>query len=207
MKPGELFAASAYFKHVDQPIEITFFSSTNDIRMPANTSNDATIWGMEFEARKQLDMWRWSRHFSVSGNLTLARSRVDLDEKSRKLESYFPDQEPHRPFQGQSPVVVNVFLGYDNPDVGTNLNLVYNVFGERLGEINNRNVPWEWECTRHMLDATARQDIGNRFAVKAKVSNILGSDKKFVHYYADQELLVREEKIARTYSLGLQLSF
>ncbi len=207
MKPGELLAASAYYKRVHQPIEISFFSGSNDIRKPVNTTNDATIWGLEFEARKQLDMFRWSRHFIVSGNLTLARSRVELDSLSRKLETYFPYEEDHRPFQGQSPIVGNVFLVYDNPDIGLNLNLLYNVFGERLGEITNQNMPWEWERPQHLLDATAQQKLGEHFAVKLKVKNILGSSKKFVHYYVGQTLLVREEKPGRSFSAGLDFSF
>ncbi len=215
-KPGELLAVSAYYKVIHNPIELTFFPGANDIRYPENTSDDATILGAELEVRKQLDMWRWSRFFRVSGNLTLAYSRVELDSAMERNAEYFPWEGNTRPFQGQSPIVVNTFLTYDHPDIGVNASLYYNVFGERLAELTEARMPWIWQRPQHLLNFTASKTIGKHVTVKWKMANILNSSKKYVHYYPegkyqdvveDNALLVREEKSGRSYSLGVKVVF
>lgn len=200
LRPGELVAASAFYKLIHNPIETRFFE--NDIRVPQNTSSDAHILGLELEARKRLDMVHWLRHFQLSGNLTLAYSRVYLDPDMRKLESYFPDEATdHRPYQGQSPFVVNVFFTYDNPDIGTNVSLYYNVFGERLAELTDVDQPWLWERPQHLLNLTWKQKVSERWTLEGKAKNLLFSTRKFVHHYDGRELVVEETKPGATFSL------
>ncbi|MBD3242065.1 MAG: TonB-dependent receptor plug domain-containing protein, partial [Chitinivibrionales bacterium] len=200
MRPGELIAASAFYKLIHNPIETRFFE--NDIRVPDNTSSDAHILGLELEARKVLDMVHWLRHFQVSGNLTLAYSRVYLDPEMRKIEAYFPEEAgDHRPYQGQSPFVVNLFLTYDNPDIGMNVNLYYNVFGERLAELTDVDQPWLWERPQHLLNLTWKQKVSERWMLEGKAKNLLFSTSKLVHHYDGRMLVVQEEKPGATFSL------
>lgn len=212
VKPGELVAASAFYKRIHDPIELKYVGG-NDTEFPINTPSNANLWGIEIEVRKQLDMIPPLRYFQIAGNYTLARSRVELD--SAKLDQaemaknykYFPDEPNYRPFQGQSPYVVNLFLTFDQPDWGTNINLLYNVFGERMAKLTEPDVAWLWEQPQHLLHATANQKIGTHISVKFKASNILGSTKKSVHHYAGIDLLESESFPGRSFSLGLSYSF
>lgn len=212
MKPGELLALSVFYKKIHEPIEITFLH--NDIRQPENTAADVDLVGCEVEARKQLDMVKALEHLQLAGNLTFAWSRVELTEGdtskavqgTAKNKRYFPDEPMHRPFQGQSPFVANLFLTYDNPDIGTNVNVLFNVFGRRLGELTDPDHPWMWEEPQPLLDITASQDLGERWCVKVKASNILGSPKTQTHHYLGDRLLITRENPGRGFSLGLSFS-
>lgn len=211
MKPGELLAMSLYGKRIRKPIEMTFLN--NDIRQPANTDSAAFILGTEFEARKRLNMIKLLKNFEVAGNMTLTWSRVKLDSsqgvdaKMAKLNSYFPGEPNYRPFQGQSPYVANVFLTYDNPNIGLNLNLYYNVFGERLGELTDQDMPWIWEKPEHMLNSTAKLKFGPGLSWSFKAGNLLNQSKQYVHRYNGQEYLVEEKKSGRSFETGIGYSF
>ncbi|MBD3322642.1 MAG: TonB-dependent receptor plug domain-containing protein [Chitinivibrionales bacterium] len=207
MNPGELLTASGFYKVIHKPIELTFLDETNDITTHKNTQSDADIVGIEFEGRKKLG------DFQVAGNLTLAYSLVKLKDDtssrgtSKKSPLYFPDEPESRPFQGQSPYVGNIFLSYDNHDIGLNLNLLYNVFGERLGELTKSTLPWIWEKPQHMVNFTAGITVFRHFSIKGKIKNILGTRKKFVYHYNDKDYTVEAEDIGRTFSLGIRYSF
>ncbi|MCX6832190.1 MAG: TonB-dependent receptor, partial [candidate division Zixibacteria bacterium] len=74
--PGEVLAVSAFYKKFIDPVE-KYLSDYND-NATWNNVPDARVYGLEFELRQSLSMVPVLRHFSVSGNLTLARSRVAL---------------------------------------------------------------------------------------------------------------------------------
>jgi protocatechuate 3,4-dioxygenase beta subunit len=200
INPGELLAASAFYKTIHNPIELEF--QPNDVRKPANTSTDAHILGLEVEGRLQL-----MDHLKASGNITLAYSRVNLDSTMTKYEAIFPDAPDHRPFQGQSPYVINLFLTYDNPDIGLTAGLYYNVFGERLAELTAQDVPWLWEKPVHTLNMTLSYDLTERVAVKGKVKNMLDAEKKLVHHYDGKEWGSRSSGKGVEVQAGIGLKF
>ncbi|MBD3343779.1 MAG: TonB-dependent receptor plug domain-containing protein [Chitinivibrionales bacterium] len=207
MNPGELLTAGGFYKIIRKPIELTTLDETNDISTHRNTDTDANIFGVEFEGRKNIG------DFQLAGNLTLTYSIVKLKDDttgrgtSKKSEIYFPNEPDHRPFQGQSPYVGNLFFAYDNSDIGLNLNLLYNVFGERLGELTKPTVPWIWEKPQHMINFTGNKSLLDNFSIKAKIKNILGAKKKLVYHYDDEDYLVEEEEIGRTFYLGFSYTF
>jgi|GEM_PF-137560 len=211
IKPGELLSAGCFYKRIHTPIELTFLE--NDVRKPVNTKSDADILGAEFEFRKQLDMVRVLKFFQAGGNLTLAWSRVKLDSalgadaEMAKNNFYFPDEPNHRPFQGQSPYVINVFLTFDQQDWGTNINVTYNVFGERLGELTGQELPWLWQKPEHSLTVTASKKFGRQIKVSAKGVNLLGADERFVMHYNGKEYTVKEVKKSMGLSAAISYDF
>ena len=57
--------------------------------------------------------------FSFGTNLSLIQSRVDLDSLELAVnQSLNPSFSESRPFQGQSPYLVNANLNYFHPDLG-----------------------------------------------------------------------------------------
>jgi outer membrane receptor protein involved in Fe transport len=211
IRPGEVLSVSGFFKRIHNPIELNFLP--NDVRKPVNTKSDADIYGAEFEIRKQLDMIHPLRYLQVASNLTLVHSRVELDSalginsQTAKNYSYFPDEPNYRPFQGQSPYVINLFLTFDHPEWGTNGNITYNVFGKRLSDLTSQEQPWLWQKPEYSLTLTASQKIGSRFKFGIKASNILGADERFVYHYDGKEYIVKETKKAVAISAKISVDF
>lgn len=84
---GDLFAASVFKKTVEKPIEKTRLVGLVPTNVFFNNPNDADIFGVEFEARKNLaflgaDFWEY---FSVGGNFTHIAASVEVPQNFKDL--------------------------------------------------------------------------------------------------------------------------
>lgn len=164
---GELLAVSVFYKRFTDPIE-QIIQPTAQLRVSYKNAESATNYGVEFEARQQLDVISPRlENFSVNGNLTFVRSEVavasDIDVSTSS----------ERALQGQSPFVVNVNLGYRNVDRGTTATVLYNVFGKRISEVGAQGLPDVFEQPRHQLDLTLKQKLSPRVKLKMSAKNLL----------------------------------
>lgn len=222
MRPGEIAAVSGFYKNFYDPIELTIVDVNGSVS-PRNVPK-GTVYGLEFEMRTGLDRITSSlKHFRLGGNLTLVHSEVDLTESELTvIKAYNADAETTRPMAGQSPYLVNLDLGYDNPIMGTSLTLFYNVFGERLSFNAEDATPDIYEQPRHMLDLIGSQRVYGSVAFKYGVKNLLDSSVRFIHKInladfgldgsGDTELETRdfvaqEYKTGRSFTIGLSYSF
>lgn len=206
-RAGEILALSGFYKDFTGAIESTFDPLANNPTITYFNSDEATVYGVELEARKQLDFIGGAlRNLSAGANLTLARSEAKDEEISAGSGNT-------RPFEGQSDYLVNADVEYKNPNIGTNVSLYYNVFGERLDTIVRDAAPAEalpFEQPRHTLDFTASQRLvpfglsGMKISFKAK--NILGADYEITRTYEGQSYTMRSYELGRSFSLGLEYS-
>jgi hypothetical protein len=201
-KPGQVLAVSAFFKQFVNPIE-KYISDNNDNATWNNVSH-AKVYGLEFELRQSLAMVRQLRYFSVSGNLTLARSRVALtDGEYRSAQFYDPNASRYRDFSGQSPFLVNADLMYENPTTGATASLVYNVFGRRLVENVEGRSPNIYEEPFKSLDLLASKRIVWGLRAKFSARNVLNSTVRWTQKIPGHVYVAQEQKVGQTYSLGI----
>ena len=209
-RPGEILAVSGFYKQFTDPIELTFLAGNNQFQ-PSNLG-DANLYGVEFEARRQLDFLpSVLSNLQVGGNLSLVEAQVDLTPLEQVARGACTQAEAEagscpgdtRPLEGQSPYVLNLDLGYVDFERGTSVNLFYNVFGRRLFAVSQGPVPDLYEDSRPTLDFTARQDLWRGLSVKLSAKNILGSEYELVH--VDEDTDERFER--RIYDLGRSFSF
>ena len=171
---ADVIALSAYGKYFDAPIETTISAGGNLIRSFAN-ARAAYNFGGELEVRKELAIGeRGLRGVSLGGNFTLLYSRVDLDGVAGQQTSKV------RPLQGQSPYVVNLFAEFDRAEWGTQLRVLYNVFGERIDQVGAFGLPDKFEQPRHQLDVTLSQRIGRGFSLRLSAKNLINSPVQIV---------------------------
>jgi hypothetical protein len=78
--------------------------------------------------------------------------------------------------QGQSPYVVNLSLGYARPTNGTEVTLLYNVYGPRISEAGLTPTPDVYEQPFHRLDLALSQDLGRSLSLKVTAANLLNWD-------------------------------
>jgi hypothetical protein len=200
----EVVAFSVFYKHFQDPIEEIVRSSTNGNLITYDNAPGADLVGVELEARKGLDFLTTRlKNFSILGNLTLAYSRVSFgDDRGTATNA-------SRPLSLQSPYIVNVSFDYDNADTGTDLRLLYNVYGPRITTVGASNLPDTYEQPRHVVDLTAAQKLGKHFELKASAQNLLHSAVQLT-YRGAQEYVEgasgiepgRKDPVVRSYNPG-----
>ena len=150
-----MLAASVFYKHFENPIERTAEPAGDGTNLNFRNADHGQEYGLELEAR--LNGGRFSPRLEVlnlEANFSYIHSAV---------EETFPTADgtstvrTSRPLQGQSPYVVNVALGYRRG--GTQLALLYNVFGKRLIEVGTAGAGDVYEQPFHRLDVTFNQKL------------------------------------------------
>lgn len=206
MRTGEILAVSAFYKDFSNPIEQMLSPGAVNREITYQNAAEATVAGVEFEARKRLDVLASAlSNFQIGGNLTLTHSEVSIDPAELTLiRGKNPDAPATRELQGQSPYVVNLDLGYAHPDAGTNVSVFYNVFGKRLDTVARAGTPDLYEQPRHTLDLVASQRVPFGVEIRVSVKNILGADYEVSQEYKDRTYYTYRYDMGRTISLGLK---
>ena len=169
----EVVAASLFYKRFTDPIELTLLDAggSNPVRSFRN-SPGANLVGLELEGRKNLEILDESLHnFSLVANLTLARSRVEVEQTGFSTITSLS-----RPMMNQAPWVVNAAIDYDNQESGTSARVLYNVTGPRIVEVGTSGIPDAYLHAQHMVDLVASQKVTEQVSVKLGVDNILNAE-------------------------------
>ena len=186
-RAGEMFAVSAFYKRFDMPIveQIDIPGSAQCVVRPRNADR-GTVYGTELEARRHLDFLPGLlRGISLGLNLTLVKS-----EATHNIEGLTDvDGVPilaHLPFQGQSPYLVNGFVGYTTPNAGLSLTLLVAGFGDRVIQYGRRltvpegvvQVPHVQERGRVTIDAKVQQRLG-RASTSLSLRNLTNAPSQY----------------------------
>src|SRR5690606_188344 len=206
-RPGEIVAASAFYKRFQSPIERAFIGINDQIQF--QNVDEAAVIGAEFEARRRFERLPvLPGVLEVGANLTLAHSRVRIpDFELAILRALDPDAPDTRPLQGQSPFVGNLDVAYRHDGTGTVVSALYNVFGERLASVSLGGTPNDYEFATGTLDLTLRQRLWRGLGLSAAAKNVLGGDARFGHTYKSVEYVTRAYARPRTFSVGLSYRF
>ncbi|MFP2927639.1 TonB-dependent receptor domain-containing protein [Pyxidicoccus sp. 3LG] len=194
---NEVLAASAFYKRFENPIE-RVINTDGAGDMSFENAVGADTYGLELEGRTSLARLTESlRAFRVGANLTLIRSEIDLGA----LQGLQTNAK--RPLQGQSPYVVNVNVGYERPESGTEVALLYNVYGRRISEVGTNGLPDIYEQPFHRVDLALTQRLSAATQLKLTASNLF--DSKVTLEQGEVTILQYRPGIAFTASLGLSL--
>ena len=207
MRPGEILAVSGFYKRFKDPLELVMVN-INHVQSIENVDR-ATVYGLELEFRRSLDhAARVLRYFKLGGNLTLVKSKVKIPEgELADIRLVDPNASDTRSMVGQSPYIVNLDLGYDNPIKGTSLTLLYNVFGKRMAVNAQDFTPDIYEQPAHTVDLIGSQRVLWGVNLKFSAKNILNAEKKFTQEFNGVEYITQEYKPGRTYSFGISYTF
>jgi len=205
--PGELFAVSGYYKSFDDPIIRQFLPESQNPEIKFQNVDNATVYGLELEMRKKLGFIApWLNNFKFNANLSLIRSAVDIPEVEKDIiQELNPEFGDTRPFQGQSDVLVNVGLNYQNIESGIDAMLSFNYFSERLSEISLRGTPDIYEQPRPQLDFTFGKRLNDRLNMQLRILNILDTPFKRTMEYRGEEYIITQ--YPRGVDIGLKLSY
>lgn len=205
-RPNEVLAVSGFYKRFNGPIEQVLNPNAVNREVTYENAEDATVFGLELEARTRLDrLAPWLQYVEAGGNLTLTHSAVSIADRELELiRAKNPSADDTRRLQGQSPFVVNLDVAYENPEQGTNVALYYNVFGKRLDTIARAATPNLFEQPRHVLDLVMSQRIPFGLELGASVKNILGADYEVSQSFKGKTFVNYGYEIGRSISLSLK---
>ena len=199
--PGEVLATSLFYKQLINPIELEQVTANDEIQ-PKNR-NEAQVYGVELEARKNLEpVAEWLSPFEVGMNFTYVQSQINTTPF--EFEN-FAQGISTRPLAGQSPYIVNFDLTYRN-DHGTTASLFYNIFGERLF-LTSRITPSVFEKPAPSLDFSLSQSLGDKMTLKFSAKNLLNPDEDFLIEYFGSESIFRTRSRGRTFGISLTYEF
>jgi outer membrane receptor protein involved in Fe transport len=204
MNPGEIVAISGFLKNFEDPIEYLIDSRFANGLLTLENVSEAKIYGVEFELRKGLeDILEPLGGFNLGMNLSLVHSVVDIPEAELEvIRVNHANAKSTRPFQGQSPYLLNLDLSYNHTDYNFNAGVFFNVFGDRLSYITEGANPDVYERALATLDFKLTKGFARRYKFSFSVKNLLNEDVKF-----SQELPNGNEFIYRSYNKGRTFSF
>lgn len=202
--PGELYSFSVFYKDLKNPIE------RGDRKVDAEVitflnRDKAKLYGIELEARKNLTFLGSAFDlFTVGGNLSLVQSEVRLtrDELFNKGQ-FFPHLKQTRPLYDQSPYILNLDLGYNNPRIGTSASLIVNMSGPRIA-ITKLNADDVYEQPAPTLDFVISKKIGSHATLKFAAKNLL--DPNIERTYGENSSL-KYSSYRRGRSFGISFTY
>jgi len=170
--------------------------------------DQAITMGVEFELRKNLDVVHQTLgNFSLGTNLSFVKSEVDIPAKELEIMRLNnPDMSSKRELEGQSPYLLNFNLNYDNRAMGLSGSVYYNVFGERLAEVNKNGQPFVYEQPVNTMNINLEWQFMEDMNVKFAVRNLLDEDYKKTQVFKGREYVFTRFTRGRTFSLGIGYS-
>ena len=190
---GGILAVSAFYKQFQKPIE-QIVQPQAEVRITYENAESAHNYGLELEARQNLGVLTDAlRKFSINTNAALISSHVVLPEDIGIQTS------SERPLQGQCPYIVNISVGFEDPNWGISSAVAYNIFGRRLSEVGNHGAPDVYEQPRGQLDVSFSRTVANHFKFSISAKNLLDP---YVHYKIGAATYL-EYKLGRSFSFGV----
>ena len=170
---GDLFAISGFYKTIQDPIEsivvrnpLNFEGSSSALyRTFFNNPNQASLWGIELEGRKNLGFLGpdFAQYLSLGGNVTYIKAKVDRTEielaRSRAFfgtaagdEERFSGLSQSRRLFGQPEWIANADITFDHPDWGTKATLAFFAISDVLDAAGSATISPNGSVISYTLD-------------------------------------------------------
>ena len=188
MSSDELFSMAIFMKNFENPIETVVRKNDaqgNEMEQSYANAKSADSYGLELDFRKRFGFLskEWGKNLLFATNYAWINSNIKIDANAYP---YFTKRltTHDRAMQGQSPYVVNVQFGYDNPDSGNSALLLYNEIGERiisLGTDGNKDIyeqPFQKIdfTTKWRLNKPKKNKKGITYSILFKATNLLDKE-------------------------------
>lgn len=205
-KPGEIVSVSLFYKTLENAIERRFLTIDGDF-ITFDNRKEASVYGVEFEARKNLGFIDPLLDvFSVGGNISLIWSETELtDDEFASKQQLVNGADRTRQLYDQSPYIVNLDLNYDNPSSGTSASLVFNIAGPRI-TIASLKTEDVFEQPAPGLDFVLSQKLGRNLTAKFTAKNLLNPTFKRT-YGEDSNLIYSSYKKGMSFGASLSYEF
>lgn len=206
--PEEIASFGMFVKRFTDPIEIVDNPSAQNPELTWENMNEASVYGFEIDVRKKLDFLQALRHIKAGINFTYVYSEVSIDSvELESIRATDPEAKDTRPMSGQSPYIINASLGYQNRDLGLDINAVYNIAGPKLIINVKGGTPDIYQQPTGSLNLVASKTIGERWVLNFKAANLINPYDKETYssdLYNGEEYIARSHKKGRVFEFGFK---
>lgn len=225
---ADTMSFGAFYKDFTDPIEQGKVQAQNDIFTWFN-AEEAYLQGVEYDFRKELRMADWFgiesegwndsplNLFTLSANISYIDSEVTLlgegetaaDVPITGGRNIAQLNANERPLTGQSDILGNILLSYDDPDRGIVASFAYNYTGERIALVGSLNDPDVIQEARGRVDLLFRYTLGdvnlikNGIEIELKAANIFDEP---IEWTQGGQVFERYD-LGVTYSIGVRANF
>jgi hypothetical protein len=214
--PSESVSLAGFYKDFSDPIEKTFSSGGSAKIITLQNALGAELYGLELDYSQSLgwikgvgwlnwlDEFEWGflgpfdwEYFNLAFNYAWIESSVSIDT------DLTTQTNPDRPLQGQSPWVVNLQVGYYNPDSAHEWTLLYNEFGKRISQAGVLGQPDIYQQPFPQLDFVYKRRFKDDWRLSLKFKNLLDAEVEFTQGTETTRLF----KPGREVSLGVSWTY
>lgn len=212
---GSLVSASWFFKDIQDPIEVVQAFATFDYDTVRNYP-EGELSGIELEVRQDLGrFWNWGQGIAAGANATLIDSEVTLpaDEAAVFAGPAIGAPFTTREMTSAPEHLYNLYLTYDQAELGTQLALFYTVQGDTLvagaGVSDGGFVPNVFAAQYDTLNASFTQKLGKYLKLQIQAKNLTNPEIEEVYRSGFIGGDVTKSSFTRgiEYSIGLSASF
>lgn len=201
---GEIMAIGAFYKRIEDPIERSSFLNpeTGLITIQKRNFERAQVYGVEFEYRKELDDFApWLEHFTFNFNASYIKSQVPLSPELLAVRRSYGIDETNRRLEGQPDYTVNAGLTWEDPDLGLNAGVFYNVTGPYLYTVGEGGTPDVFEQPAPSLDLALGYKLSDRSKVTLRAKNLLDPTYERTYVFGNREYIYQSYRRGTDYSL------
>lgn len=202
---SELYAVSLFYKDFNNPIIQVYDPVKANPTIKFANVDKAEVYGVEFEFRKNLGNWSKAlKEFSVSTNFSYiySVSKINAVELAAARNNN-PDFPSTRPFQGQSPYLVNFATTYDNDSIGFEATVSFNLFGPRLSQVGTLGTPDIYERPIPTLNLILGKKLNKHWDLSLRFNNILNYSYQTYQTFRGVKYISSEYKIGFSTSFGV----
>ena len=204
---AQLFAFSAFYKNLTDPIEIGFVAASTSNYKPLNLET-ANVFGLELEFRKKLGTWfnnlaNWN--LNLNGTYIISDEKYSEDELKLRQLGLRDGQTlgDSRPLQGQSPYLINAGIEYNNSEKGIQGGLFYNVQGKTLQVVGDGFYPDVFTIPFNSLNFNLIKQFNVNRKLAFKITNLLNDcrESRFEGFNNESQIF-KSRNIGRQFSLS-----
>jgi len=207
---AELISITGFYKLIQNPIARTEIPSGGNTLTYLNVGDDATVFGIELEARKNIlkseEDAEYEFTFDVGLNASFLSSKINLDQTS---VAQFTNVSSH--LEGATPFLMNFDISYSKKYKENELlsSLVFNYFSERVYSIGTRGFENILEKGIPTLDWVSSLKLGKHYNIKVKAQNLLNPSFQLRREGANggNNVVLGNYKKGVNLSLGLSYTF
>lgn len=200
----ESLSIAAFRKSFDKPIEKQLLPATGSLLQTLANAESATNQGLEIDAFHRLGFangWAGDRvdlsDWFVAANYSWIDSEIQLNPASAGINTNL-----NRPLEGQSPYVVNLQVGYNDPDGVHDVALSYNRSGARIVQVGIDTQPDVYERPADSLDLTWKWQFDPEWSARVRLRNLLDPSAEF----RQGDIAIREYRRGREIALTVEWS-
>ncbi|WP_435416477.1 TonB-dependent receptor domain-containing protein [Polaribacter aestuariivivens] len=199
---SELISVTGFYKYILNPISRSEISSAGNTLTYLNVGDDASIFGIEFEARKNIlkNDDTATNEFSLDAGLNASYlySKVNLDSGS--IAQF---QQASSELEGATPFLMNADVSFNKKYEKSELTstIVLNYFSDRVYSIGTRGFENIIEKGIPTLDLVSSYKINNKYNFSLKATNLLNPS-----FQLSRDSAAGNNVVLSNYKKGVNLS-